>query len=227
MPDGAVASHPRRARFVAWVSVAIHIAACLGFVVCTEGLELEPSLEQRFAWITAHKGLWIATWVLWAFASMSLIAFAFVWSRELQARGTARAVALSGFLVLALGLPFDLAGECVNIVGPFQSAQTVEGFGKFSRLYTILGVGIANGLYCTGGFILSYFSYELGWLRGPMSYLGFAMWGSGFYLTVAALGNLRIPMVVLGGLLMALFIPWATWVGWRMGRLDRAPSDAV
>ena len=82
--------------------------------------------------------------------------------------------------------------------------------------HTLLSPGIANGLYCAGGLLLSVVSWRSGWLRGWAGVTGFLTWSVGLSLTVFAFQNHREGVIVSGGLLMALFIPWAAWLGWRM-----------
>lgn len=96
---------------ITWIGVGIHIIACLGLLACAKGLEPEENFGHRFTWVVANLQLWTATWLLWALASMSLTAFAFVWSRELLRRQAPPAAVWTGFILIALGLAFDLFGE--------------------------------------------------------------------------------------------------------------------
>lgn len=217
-----------RGAIVTWLGVGIHIVACLRLLASAEGLEWEENFGRRFTWILANARLWTITWFAWSVASMSLIAFAFVWARELFQRGGRPADLISGVRIMTYGLIFDLAGECVYIFAPSFTYPDFNYFWPVIRQYTILSVVLGNGLYCVGGLTLSVVALRVGWLTGFMAKIGFAMWGIGLFLSLAAVFNNRLAIVASGAALMTLFIPWSAWVGWRMlPRLDRGESSGV
>lgn len=204
-----------RATIMAWIVVGIHIPACLGLMAVADGTEIVADMAQRRDWVAGHMPLWVLTWLLWAAASMSLGAFTLVWTRRLLDCVAPRFWTLAGCAVILLGIPFDVGGECLNIVGLTRSGITVDEFGRLARLYGILSAAIANGMYCLGGLLLSRLSWQVGLLRGWLGILGAVMWSVGLLLTVTALVDFRLGMVISGGLVMALFVPWAALVGWR------------
>ena len=63
---------------------------------------------------------------------------------------------------------------------------------------------------------LSLLAWRVGFLRGAAGVLGLVMWSVGSALTVAALVDHRELVVVTGAGVMALFVPWAAVVGWRL-----------
>jgi hypothetical protein len=212
---------PARRLYLAWVAVAVHVLACVALMASVSGTEFVEDAGERLRWVQRHVGGWAATWTCWALASMSLTAFAAVWVARLVECGASRRAAATGFLLLALGLPFDLVGESFNLVWPTGSRMlSVADFLRGARLYALLSAATANGLYCAGGLVLSVVSWRLGWLRGWVGVLGFLVWGVGLGLTAAVLLESGPAMITTGAGLMALFIPWATLVGWRLG-----PSD--
>jgi hypothetical protein len=213
---------PKRRRVVAWVVVVVHVVACVALLLVRGGTEIVPDMAERHRWVAAHAPLWVATWLLWALASMSLAAFTFVWTARLLELGAPRRWAMLGCAVVTAGVFFDLAGESVNVVWLTAPGQTVTEFARGARLYGVLSAAIANGLYCVGGLLLSALAWRVGWLRGGVGVLGFAMWGVGLALTVAAVHDNGPAMVVSGGGVMALYVPWAALVGWRLGEMGES-----
>ncbi|HMF18971.1 MAG TPA: hypothetical protein VKE98_17315 [Gemmataceae bacterium] len=207
---------PNRSRLIAWIVVAVHIPACLGLIAVAGGTEIVADMAQRRDWVGNHVPLWVLTWFLWALASMSLGAFVLVWTGRLLEVHVPRFWTIIGCAVVLIGIPFDLAGECVNVMALTQPGISVDEFAHVARLYGILSAVIANGLYCLGGLILSGVSWQAGWLRGRLGILGLVMWSVGILLTLTAIIDFRMGMVVSGGAVMALFIPWAAMVGWRL-----------
>jgi len=100
-------------------------------------------------------------------------------------------------------------------MGLTRAGISVDEFARIARLYGIVSAVLANGLYCLGGLVLSLVSWRAAWLRGWLGILGFIMWSVGMFLTLTALVDFRLGMVLSGGAVMALFIPWAALVGSR------------
>jgi hypothetical protein len=213
---------PLRRTIIAWVGVAAHIAACLALLAAAGGTEVVPEMAARRQWVAEHVPLWVATWMLWALASMSLMAFTLAWTLHLLERGAPRGLVLAGGLLVGLGLLFDLTGESLNLMWPTRPGFTEADFAWAARLYAILSAGTANGLYCVGGLVLSGVSWRIGWQRGAVGVLGFALWLIGLALTGAVIGDSGPGMIVTGGGVMALYIPWAAIVGWRLSARGKA-----
>jgi hypothetical protein len=196
--------------------VAIHVAACLLLLSVAGGTEIVPDKAERARWVAEHPARWAATWTTWALASLSLLAFVVVWAAHLLEQRTARIGTILACLLCAAGVASDLIGETVNLVGPTAPRATLEDYIHAARLYAILSVAIANGLYCVAGLLLSVIAWRIGSLHGYVGILGFGMWIVGLVLTGMAVAGNEQGMVVTGGAVMVLFIPWAAMVGWRM-----------
>jgi hypothetical protein len=206
-----------RPGIVAATSVVIHVVACLALLASRGGTEIVSDRAQRQAWILTHTPLWIATWLVWALASISLVALTLVWTQQLLRLGMPRRWTFLGGGLVALGLPFDLVGESFNI-GWATRPQSLADFAVAVRAYQLVSVAVANGLYCLGGLALSILSWRAGWLRGPMAGAGFLLWSIGLLLTLAAILENDVAMTVTGAAVMALYIPFAAWLGMRFPR---------
>jgi hypothetical protein len=84
----------------------------------------------------------------------------------------------------------------------------------------MMGAGIANGLYCIAGLTMSVESWRDGQLRGSLGVFGFLMWTVGLGLSVATFVDHRQAMVLTGGAVIALFVPWAAMTGWKFRTAD-------
>src|SRR5262245_51950378 len=211
---------PWRRIIIAWVSVAIHVAACVGLLAVRGGTEVEPDTAERARWIAEHPAAWATTWFIWSLASMSLLAFMIVWSQGLGELSANAAAVFAGCIVCAVGLLFDLAGETIYIVRLTNPGPELDGFVRDVRAYTLLSAATANGLYCVAGILLSGISWRIGFLRGWIGGLGFAIWIVGLALTAAAVLDSRWGQVFTGAAVMGLFIPWSALVGWRLRTAD-------
>ncbi len=215
-----------RRAVIAWVGVAIHVVASIGLLAVSGGTEAEPQLSARAEWVAGSAPLWTATWFVWALASMSLLAFVTVWIGHLRELGVSRTVTTAGWMICAVGLLFDLAGETVNICWLTRPGLSLDEFERGARLYAILGAAAANGLYCVAGLLLSGVSWRAGFLCGGVGVLGCEVWIVGLCLTVATIFDQWLAMLATGGAVMATFIPWAAIVGWRMRRPARTADVA-
>jgi hypothetical protein len=168
-------------------------------------------MVERERWVRVHSELWVITWFAWAPASMSLVAFTWAWVGRLREAASNRAALIVGAFILTSGVVFDLFGERLN-----AAAAEASDFARVARLYDILSAGWANGLYCAGGLILSVVAWRVGDLRGWAGVMGFLMWGIGLAMSAAVVVDNGPVMIVSGAAVMALFIPWCAWVGWRM-----------
>jgi hypothetical protein len=208
---------PQRRAVIAWSCVAVHVGACFGLLAVRGGTEAVMDFAERQAWVRQWMPIWVAAWLVWSLASMSLLALMVVWSERLIEVGVARSWTITGCLVVAVGLVCDLTGETINVTWVTRPGQSVEEFARAARWYLWLGAGAANGLYCVAGMLLSVLAWRAGQLRRWLGALGFAMWTVGLGLTAATIFDYRLGMIATGGATMALFIPWAACLGCRLG----------
>jgi hypothetical protein len=199
----------RAAALMVWC-FAIHVVANVCLLLISGGTELVASFADRQTFVLEHTGLWVAAWFTWALSSISLLGFCAAWAAKIA---RPRAMLACALLVIAVGVGFDLFGETL-LVAQATREQSVAEFTSVVRQYQFLGPGIANGLYCVGGTVLSIAAWRSGWLRGAVGILGFLVWGVGFGLTAAALADHRWAMIVCGAGVMLLFLPWSALVAW-------------
>ena len=83
---------------------------------------------------------------------------------------------------------------------------------KIAGLLPRLSPGVANGLYCAAGVILTMGARNLApWLRA----WSWIVWIAGFGLTVTALAGSPTGMVIATTVTMASFCTWVGIMGWQ------------
>jgi len=209
---------------VTWVSVGLHLVACVGLLLVSPGTEANQSVAERRSWIQQNVGLWTAVWTLWSFSSISLLAFCVVWVRRIHQSIFPHVWTIFALILIVIGVICDLCGETVVIALATTPELTVANFSHSSRLYQWLSPAFANGLYCAAGLMLSGMSWHVGWLRSGLGVVGFTMWTVGIGLTIATIFNHLVSMTFTGGGVMLLFLPWAAAVGWRMRPMSLQPA---
>ena len=192
---------------------AIHLLANLLLLRAASGTEIVADTAARQRFVLDHVSLWTATWLLWSLASTSLFGLCVAWAQKLP---PSRAAVLAAVLVIGVGVAFDLRGETILVVEATRSDLTAAEFAATVRHYQWLSPAIANGLYCLGGIVLSVLSWRTGMLRGAVGALGMAVWLVGLGLTTAAIVEYRLGMIVCGGGVMILFLPWSLAMAWRL-----------
>ncbi len=202
-----------RGRAIATLVVLFHLAACLGILLMRSApfsfppptlMELDRS---GFAWTLG--------WFFWVLSSISLATFMASWVLTLRRKFLAAPWIWLGFALCTLGVLFDLGGEALFITWLSDSSRTKLEIDWGIRAYTYASAAVANGLYCVAGLMLSVVSWTRKMITGFPAVLGFLLWGVGISLTVTALAEHPAGVMLTAAGTMALFIPWAGWVGWK------------
>jgi len=207
-----------RGRVISLIVVFMHAVACLGLLLLQGGMEFNPSLPARRQWVADHTSLWTFVWFFWVLSSLSIPAFMTSWALALREQRKTPSWVWIGPAICAFGVLFDVSAELIYIAWLPEVSRSLADFERGVRAYNVLSAGVANGLYCVAGLFLSTVSLRGSFLRGFQASLGFLMWGAGLSLTVMALLNNRLGIMVTAATTMALFIPWAAWVGWKFVR---------
>lgn len=213
----------RRAEIVCAVSFAVHGVACMSLLSVSGGTEAVADDRDRQEWIVLFARSWAVNWFIWAIASLSLGAFFVVWGRavvesvEESKRAKVRVAVVAGCAIAIVGIPFDLLNESLAIVQLTRPALSDAEFAAAARTCGLLGAGVANGLYCVGGLVVSLTALRTGFQTGTAAGVGFAMWLVGMSLTVAAIFDHRPTMIAGGGLTMVLFLVFTVLTARRVG----------
>jgi hypothetical protein len=147
-------------------------------------------------------------------AGLSLVAF-FAWWGGWNSSHRLAFVALT---VAFAGLVCDLLGESF-LVGWLPSR-----IDTIAPLASLLTGGAANGLYSFAGALLT---VGTPMLRGALRTLAWAVWASGFALTIFTIFGSVYGMVISTAALMTLLCPWVATLGWKLTRGKNGALRAI
>jgi hypothetical protein len=196
-----------------WTCAILNAAAAVAMLFALRGgTEVVPNIAQRAAYIAEHALFWRAGWTVWMMAGISLVAF-FAWWGGLISSHRLVFVALT---LAILGLVCDLFAESLLIGWLPNRIATI------APLASLLTAGAANGLYSVAGALLTLGTPAL---RGVLRLFAWAVWASGFALTIFTIFGSVSGMVLATAALMTLLCPWVAAFGWKLTRgKSRAPA---
>ena len=189
---------------VAWFAAAAHfVAAAAMLVLLREGLPGFPE-DTRIAHM--QGGGWVAGWVLWHIAAVSLVALYVVLAMRFRDVLSYTAVALSA---AAVALDFTCEAKYIGILPQLRG----EEFARLDRELEVLIGYAANGLY-TIAFALLIFA---GWRVLPKLALALAgpVVGGGVALAIASIkGHARLETITSAILFTSLILWMAIVARW-------------
>jgi hypothetical protein len=120
---------------------------------------------------------------------------------------SARRLAFVALAVALAGLACDLFAESLLIGWVPDRIDTV------APLASLLTGGAANGFYSVAGALLTLGTRAL---RGVLRAFAWAIWASGFALTIFTISGSVSGMVISTATLMTLLCPWVAAFGWKL-----------
>jgi hypothetical protein len=187
-----------------WFCFVANIAAAMVmWLVLRDGTEAGPSLVTRAAYIAAHSTAWRAGWGIWMLAGLSLVAFYAWWGSWLPSSR----LAIVALLIGTAGLACDLFAESLFIGWLPYRIESIAPITSF------LTGGVANACYSIAGAILT---LGTSFLRGPLRIWAWAIWASGFALTICTVAGSVSGMMFATAALMILLCPWIVVFGWKL-----------
>jgi hypothetical protein len=194
----------KRLRRAAIIAFCVHlVAGVLMALVLRRGLDTNPDLQDRMAFLVHHRVIWTAGWLTWTAAALAILYFYLAFA-EAHDSGLASTVLLT---VAAIGP--DLAGQAIEIgvlpaVGPPL-------FLTLHRVSVMLSGYLANGLYSLTALILTWRTRRAypAWVWSA----GMAVGLSGLALSVAALMDSADGMFWTNAILVPAILVWIAGVG--------------
>lgn len=184
---------------VAWLAAVTHVVAAVAMLAfLRRGLPGFPE-DERLAYIATHRAAWIAGWLLWQIAAVSVVAFYAVLA--LRFRGVLSVTAMAA---AAAAISIDISCEA-RYMGVLPELRG-EAFALLDRELEVQIGYAANGLY-TLAFVLLVVA---GWRVLPKAALVLAgpVAACGFGLSLASLrGDARLETLA-SALLFPLFTLW-------------------
>jgi hypothetical protein len=198
-----------------WICAILNAAAAVAMLfVLRGGTETVPNIAQRATFIAEHALLWRAGWVVWMTAGISLVAFFAWWGGW----NSSHRLAFVALVVALAGLACDLFAESLLIGWLPNRIDTI------APLASLLTGGAANGLYCVAGAVLTLGPPAL---CGALRAFAWAVWVSGFALTMSTISGSVSGMVISTAVLMTLLCPWVAGFGWKLARGKTERARAV
>jgi len=189
-----------------WICAILNAAAAVAMLfVLRGGTETVSSITPRATYIAGHALLWRTGWAVWMMAGISLVGFFAWWGAWISSHR----LALVALAVALTGLVCDLFAESLLIGWLPHRVDTV------APLASLLTGGAANGLYSVAGALLTLCTPAL---RGALCALAWAVWASGFALTIFTISGSVFGMVISTAALMTLLCPWVAVFGWQLTR---------
>ena len=159
-------------RFAASLALVSHLIAGLAMaLVLRHGLETNPSFPERLGFLANHTALWVAAWLTWNVAALSILYFYFSFSRmyENQEQSNASLLRLAVLLSTA-GIAADMAAEAIEMgVLPDLAILALKETSKelliqpatqlfltVHRVDVMLTGYLANGLYSISALLLAW-----------------------------------------------------------------------
>lgn len=145
-------------------------------------------------------------------AAISLVAFFAWWGGWISSHGgwiSSHGLAFAAFALALAGLACDLFAESLLVGWLPDRIDTV------APLASLLTGGAANGLYSIAGVLLTVGTSAL---RGTLRALAWAVWASGFALTMSTIFGSVSGMVISTAALMTLLCLWVAGFGLKLAR---------
>ena len=196
-----------RLQRAALVALGVHLLGGLSMAfVLGRGLETNPDLHDRMAFLVNHRMLWTFAWLSWTVAGPAILYFYMALS---DAHPSSPKIAV--FFTVAALAP-DLAGQAIEI-GVLPGVTSPELFLTFSRTATMLSGYLANGLYSLTALMLVWTSRIVypRWVSVP----GFTVGAAGFALSVAVLMDSVRGMFWANALLVPALLVWLGGVAYE------------
>jgi hypothetical protein len=189
-----------RLQRAALVAFAVHLLGGLSMAfVLGRGLETNPDIHDRMAFLVNHQMLWTFAWLTWTVAGPAILYFYMALS---DAHPSSPKIAVL-FTVAALAP--DLAGQAIEI-GVLPGVTSTELFLTLGRTATMLSGYLANGLYSLTALMLVW-SSRIGYPKWVSS-AGFTVGVAGLALSVAVLLEAVRGMFWTNVLLVPALLVW-------------------
>ncbi|HEX5726911.1 MAG TPA: hypothetical protein VFX98_15660, partial [Longimicrobiaceae bacterium] len=176
-------------------------------LVLRPGVEVEPEVARRVAYIRGHLAAWRLGWMVWMAAAIALTGFYAWWG----ARARNGRLALLAVLAAGVGLAFDLVGE--SLYAAWLPELANEDFEVMQRLGTLLTSAGANTLYTAAGVALTLATPGLGRAERAVAWTA---WAAGAALTVAGVLDHATGMAAASGVLFPAVVLLCLLVGRRL-----------
>ena len=201
-----------RLRRAAITALCIHFAAGAAMaLILRQGLETNPDVQSRLGFLINHRVLWTFGWLTWTAASLAILYFYVIFAATHSERGQSgpsRSMLRFAVLLTAAALAPDLSAQAIEIgvLPDLAQHSDVELFLSLHRIAVMMSGYVANGLYSSSAWILSWSTRRA--YRRWVWFAGMAVGAFGFVLSAAALLNSTEGMFWSNVLLLPSILLW-------------------
>lgn len=218
---------------IALLAAAANGAASLGMLLILRRLlATNPDLLGRIAQLAESRVQWLAAWIFWMTAALTLVWF-FDGLAALCAQ-TAPLAARAALGLALIGIVPDLMAEAIAIgvlpdiaaryLTTPKMARLLDDFLTWNQAMVIFTGFLANGLYTAAGAILTWTSWRAGIITLNLARLGAGVWMFGTLLSLASLAGSAKGMAFTTGITMPLFCVWAGLTGQHLRKGSAAEA---
>jgi hypothetical protein len=209
------------------MALATHLAAGLATAfILKPGLETNPDLPDRLRYIAENESLWIAAWLVWNTAALSILFFYASFVAVHDAAGSPASLPRLALLLSVAAIVPDLTAESIEMGLLPRLAEQALADTPSSALFlavhrgAVMATGyVANGLYSLSALLLVWSTrraYPV-WIVGS----GLTVAASGLFLSAAVLADSVSSMVGAHFVLVPSLLAWQAGVALDAARRAR------
>jgi len=150
-------------RRAAWLAFGLHVLAGFAMLfVLRHGLATNPDFLDRIEFLSRQKALWIAAWLVWNLAALSIVYFYVVFAIVHGNDGRSNPIALVLAVVLGTAaIVADLGAEGIEMgilpsMAPTMTQATYPLFLALDRMAVMATGYVANTLYTLAAVLLAW-----------------------------------------------------------------------
>ncbi len=114
----------RRLSISAWIAFAIHlIANGTMALILRNGLAVNPDLHSRIEFVASQRRLWVAAWLPWTAASLSIFAVIVCFRQAHKSEVHSPHLLQMAIVACLIGMGFDLNGQIFAVTLLPDAAQ--------------------------------------------------------------------------------------------------------
>jgi hypothetical protein len=165
----------QRLRISAYIAIATHFSGGVSMlVILRHGLETNANFNDRLHFLVEHKTLWIAGWIPWSIAALSILFFYVCFARaHKNSTSLSRVIGPVAVLLSVVGAAFDLTAQWIEMtripdlaLKALSDPFNMEFLSVHRKAMMFTGF-TANGLYSLSALLLAgmTWSFYANWIR--------------------------------------------------------------
>lgn len=199
---------------MAWIALVVHLLAGITMaLILRHGLASGADIHTRLAFINSERPLWIAGWIPWNLAAVTILWLCFCFSEAHKQEVATPVILKYAVIICATGVLFDLSAQAAAMVLLPQLAalalEQPQHLTKFNDVYRT--VVLSSGSAGNGAYTLA--TVMCAWVTRAV-YAKWVTWSAlvvgvlGISASLACLIDSVILQIVLNALLLPALFVW-------------------